>query len=83
MTAPPALDGSGKGWPEKPTAAWDMGGKFPVQVQAGFDASNLYVRWSVEEDSPWVNHGSDDKMLFKTGDSVDLQLVYGGGSITT
>lgn len=74
LAAPPALDNSGTGWPKEPVAKWDKSGLFPVSVQAGWDATSLYVRWSVEEESPWSNHGTDDKLLFKTGDSVDLQL---------
>ena len=73
VTSPPTLDGSGTGWPEA-IATWTKSGKYPVQVQAGWDDTNLFVRWTVEDASPWSNHGSDDKLLFKTGDSVDLQI---------
>lgn len=74
LAAPPRFDGSGLGWPASPTAAWDKDGQFPVTVQAGWDAARLYLRWSVADPSPWKNNGQDDKLLFKTGDSVDLQI---------
>ncbi len=81
LQAPPALDGSGGGWPAEPVAKWDKSGMFPVQVQAGWDATSLYVRWTVEDESPWSNHGADERMLFKTGDSVDLQLGTDAGAL--
>jgi hypothetical protein len=80
LAGKPALDGSGVGWPEAPVAAWDKDGKFAVTVQGGFDAENLYLRWSVEDPSPWRNHGDDETLLFKTGDSVDLQIGVDPGS---
>lgn len=80
LAAAPALDGSGTGWPE-PIAAWKKSGRFPAQIQAGWDATNLYLRWSVEDASPWSNHGGDDKMLFKSGDSVDIQLGTDPGAL--
>lgn len=58
----------------EPIAQWDRGGNFPVAVRAASDGTHLHVLWSVKDGSPWVNHGKDWQMLFKTGDSVDLQL---------
>jgi hypothetical protein len=80
LASKPSLDGSGAGWPNDPIAAWDKDGKFAVTVQGGFDSENLYLRWSVEDPSPWRNHGKDQTLLFKTGDSVDLQIGVDPGA---
>jgi len=54
---------------------WDKGqGKFPVTAGVAWDEKNLYVHYQVRDTSPWVNNGKDWTTLFKTGDSVDLQL---------
>ncbi|HUU91564.1 MAG TPA: FlgD immunoglobulin-like domain containing protein [Phycisphaerae bacterium] len=74
IAAPPALDGKGTGWPDPAGVNWNKDGTLPVAVQAAWDDVNLYVRWSVEDPSPWKNGGDDENLLFKTGDSVDLQL---------
>jgi hypothetical protein len=56
------------------TAQWDKDGKFPVTVRASTDSTHLHLHYTVRDDSPWVNHGKDWQMLFKTGDGIDLQL---------
>ncbi|WP_207889025.1 hypothetical protein, partial [Pseudomonas sp. 100_A] len=38
------------------------------------DDKNLYLHYTVQDDSPWLNNGKDWQLLFKTGDSIDLQL---------
>ena len=48
--------------------------RHPVAVRAAHDTRNLYLSYRVVDESPWVNHGRDWQQLFKTGDSVDLQL---------
>jgi hypothetical protein len=71
----PAGDGSGNGWPTGEPLVWDRpGGAYRVAVRLGCDATNLYVRYEVTDPSPWVNNGTDWTLLFKTGDSADLQL---------
>jgi hypothetical protein len=55
-------------------ANWDRDGKFPVAVKAAQDGKLLYLQYQVTDPSPWVNHGKDWQMLFKTGDGIDLQL---------
>jgi len=39
-----------------------------------WDDDHLYVEFSVEDASPWLNQGKDFARLFKTGDAVDVQL---------
>ena len=55
-------------------AQWSRNGQFPVAVRAAHDGKTLYLSYSVKDASPWVNNGKDWQLLFKTGDSVDLQL---------
>ena len=46
-----------------------------ADFKAFYDAERLYLRWNVfGDDSPWRNTGKDWRLLFKTGDSVDVQL---------
>jgi DNA-binding beta-propeller fold protein YncE len=59
---------------DEATARWDRQGQFPARAWASFDASNLHLLYEVQDSSPWVNNGRDWTLLFKTGDSVDLQL---------
>jgi len=55
------------------TAEWSRG-SWNIRVRAGYDATNLYLQYNVSDPSPWMNNGSDWTQLFKTGDTVDLQL---------
>lgn len=71
---PPTLDGNGQGWAGEPIS-WAKQGRYPVKARMVRDATHLYLRWEVQEDrSPWRNNGADWTLLFKSGDSVDLQL---------
>ena len=46
-----------------------------ADFKCSYDAERLYLRWEVSgDDSPWKNTGKDWRLLFKTGDSVDVQL---------
>ena len=72
----PSLDGTGNGWPPAEPLVWSKaGGACRVSVRLGCDATNLYLRYEVADPSPWVNNGTDWTLLFKTGDSIDLQLA--------
>ena len=72
--SPPAVDGKPGEWALEPLVQWNPGGQFPVEVRAAHDGKTLYLSYSVKDASPWVNNGKDWQMLFKTGDSVDLQI---------
>ncbi|MCY3023687.1 MAG: hypothetical protein NTW87_32300, partial [Planctomycetota bacterium] len=72
--APPAPvkpDGKLDEW--KGTAFVPLGerGSFAV----AYDANNLYLAFSVTNNNALRNAGDDPNMLFKTGDSVDLQIA--------
>jgi hypothetical protein len=71
---PPGLDGQGQGWSGAPIT-WGKEGSNQVRARLAHDASSLYLRFEVYNDrSPWVNNGADWTLLFKSGDSIDLQL---------
>ncbi|MEI6518857.1 MAG: FlgD immunoglobulin-like domain containing protein [bacterium] len=74
MKIPVVIDGKSNDWTGDPTAQWNRGNQFPVTVRASHDDKNLYMLYTVKDGSPWVNNGKDWQMLFKTGDSIDLQL---------
>ena len=57
-----------------PVAATWSGANGDIRVRGTYDANNLYLRFDVADNSPWVNNGKDWTLLFKTGDSVDVQL---------
>ena len=57
-----------------PVAATWSGANGDIRVRGTYDARNLYLRFDVADSSPWVNNGKDWTLLFKTGDSVDVQL---------
>jgi len=65
-----AADGSLDEWTNAYTA--DIRGAGSARI--AFDAENLLLAFEVTDDSPLLNTGEDPKMLFKTGDSVDLQI---------
>ncbi len=44
-------------------------------AQLGYDDSHLWIRFSVRDDSPLTNAASDYRLLFKTGDALDIALT--------
>ncbi len=68
------IDGRDHGWQKNWTVEWDRNGQFPVKVKCAHDGDTLYLYYNVYDESPWVNNGKDWTTLFKTGDSVDLQI---------
>jgi hypothetical protein len=74
LSQAPTIDGKDKDWTTPLTATWDKSGKFKVEASLGHDDQFLYACWRVSDQSPWVNTGKDWTLLFKSGDSVDLQI---------
>ena len=73
LTAPPT--------PIKPDGdlgEWDPGQFTAIGNRGAFaartDCTNLYVAWRVNSGAPLRNAGDEPNLLFKTGDSVDLQI---------
>ncbi len=67
---PMKADGLLDDWTD--TAFTPLGARGSFATMA--DATNLFVAFRVDNNGPLANHGDDWKMLFKTGDSVDVQL---------
>jgi hypothetical protein len=42
----------------------------------GYDAKNLHVRFQVGDESPFVNTPSDPRRLFKSGDAVEVVILW-------
>ena len=74
IKAPLAVEKKAADWTLEPMVQWSRDGQFPVVVLAAHDGKTLFLSFSVKDSSPWVNNGKDWQLLFKTGDSVDLQL---------
>ena len=70
----PLIDGDPADWPTSPAATWEKDGRFPVKVRLAWDDALLHLCYEVQDDSPFVNNGTDWTLLFKTGDCIDLQL---------
>lgn len=45
-----------------------------ARVALAWDDDNLYVAWSVEDETPWLNGADAPQYLYARGDTVDLQL---------
>ena len=73
LAAPPA--------PVKPDGnlgEWDAAGFTAIAKRGAFavraDDKNLYVAWRVDSGQPLRNVGNEPNLLFKSGDSADLQI---------
>ena len=80
-SAPVAVDGKATDWPEllddnKPAIEiQETPQKRYARVQVRYDDNNLYVAWRVFASRSQIkNAGQDYRLLFKTGDVVDLML---------
>ncbi len=79
MDKKPNIDGKDNDWPKTNNLKWDAG-VFKPDVRIGWDSENLYLCYKVRDESPWVNNGKDWQSLFKTGDSIDLQIGTEAGA---
>jgi hypothetical protein len=80
-TAPPATDGTLDGWAmEKDSLELQAGRRRIGTVKATYDDSRLYLAYRVNDRSPMKNAGQDEKLMFITGDCVDLMLRTDTGS---
>lgn len=75
VSTPPALNGDLAGWRmEQGSVEVSGGAGLAGQAKAAYDAQYLYLAWQVRDDSPLRNAGQDDRLMFITGDCVDLML---------
>ncbi len=56
------------------TITWDQSGRFKAGLSISLAGDALHLVWRVQDPSPWINTGRDWRMLFATGDTVDLQI---------
>lgn len=72
---PLAADGSLEEWDMPKDSVEIVSGRSPIGlVKALYDDRNLYVAWQVNDSSPLKNSGQDERLLFITGDCVDIML---------
>nr|MBA3686532.1 hypothetical protein [Planctomycetota bacterium] len=75
---PPALDGDLAGWKMDQGAVEIAGGAGVVgSAKALHDRDHLYLAWQVKDGTPLKNAGQDERLLFITGDAVDVMLRVG------
>ena len=61
-------------WPAAPALAVQQQNKPLFEARMLHDKDTLFVSVRVWDGTPFVNGGDDPKMLFKTGDSINLEL---------
>jgi hypothetical protein len=70
-----AADGKYDEWGATQPLTICMEGNRTAQAQVGYDDANLYVRFQVGDESPFVNTPTDPRLIFKTGDAVEINLA--------
>src|SRR5207247_7870850 len=82
---PPVIDGRSDDWPEllddrRPLIEVEESPQRRfARVQARYDGQNLYLAYRVRAPRDRMrNAGQDPRLLFKTGDAVDLMLDPAG-----
>ncbi len=70
-----AADGKDEEWGQAPVLTLCMEEARTAQAQLGWDDANLYVRFQVSDESPLLNTPTDQRLLFKSGDSVEVNLA--------
>ena len=75
----PALDGDLSAWAMDKGGVDIAGGAGVVgTAKAMYDANSLYLAWQVKDGTPLKNGGQDDRLMFISGDCVDLMLRVTG-----
>lgn len=74
LATAPGIDGDDRDWPGPPPVTWDQRGQFKAVARLGWDDNHLHLFWRIQDPTPWRNGGADWQTLFKTGDSVDMQI---------
>jgi len=71
----PPADGFVQDWPDGSLVEWTALNGSTVGVRKAWTPEALHLRYDVQDSSPLKNSGENVQMLFKYGDSVDLQLA--------
>ncbi len=82
VPSPPAMEGKESDWPElrddtkQLIEIQDSPSQRFARVQAHYDSDNLYLAYRVFAHSNHMrNSGQDERLLFKTGDAVDIMFA--------
>ncbi|VTT97609.1 nhl repeat containing protein : NHL repeat containing protein OS=Rhodopirellula sallentina SM41 GN=RSSM_02734 PE=4 SV=1 [Gemmataceae bacterium] len=67
-------DGDPAEWKNVPRREVKVGDDVVARVAVAHNRTHLWVLAEVEDPSPWVNTGADPKLVFKTGDALDIRL---------
>lgn len=67
------VDGKGEDWPHLKDGL--AIGQEHARVGLAWDDKSLHVAWRVKSDTAMRNAGQDPRLLFKTGDCVDVMLT--------
>jgi hypothetical protein len=70
-----AADGTYDEWQASQPLTICMEGNRTAQAQLGYDDQSLHVRFQVSDESPFVNTPTDPRLLFKSGDAVEVNLA--------
>ena len=70
-----AADGKDAEWQASQPLTICMEGNRTAQAQLGYDDAHLLVRFQVSDESPFVNTPTDPRLLFKSGDAVEVNLA--------
>jgi hypothetical protein len=70
-----AADGQYAEWGATQPLTICMEGNRTAQAQVGYDDANLYVRFQIGDESPFLNTPTDSRLLFKSGDAVEINLA--------
>ncbi len=68
------IDGKDKEWGNVEPLPIHIDEQRAATAKIGYDTKNLYLQFSVTDESPLLNSARDYKHLFKTGDAVELQF---------
>ncbi len=69
----------GNGWNAVPEQKVSSNGKVLFTYRLAIDGARLRGRFRVNDPTPFLNRGEDWKMLFKTGDSINLEFASANG----
>lgn len=70
-----AADGKYDEWQSSQPLTICMEGNRTAQAQLGYNDANLLVRFQVSDESPFLNTPTDPRLLFKSGDAVEVNLA--------
>ena len=75
LAVEPGADTFVQDWPDGSLTEWTALNGSRIAVRKAWTGQALHLRYEVADASPLKNNGEDAKLLFKYGDSVDVQLA--------